>query len=323
MSLPLEAVPNFSAASNRGAVRAIHEALASRTAVLDVHTDTDHNRSVFTVAGPAEELGEALFAAVAVALERIDVRDHEGIHPRIGVADVLPIVPLNDAARPAAHALARTLGERLATELELPVFLYGELCPAERLPEGARPAHYRRGGLDELRERLAEGQLRPDLGPSELHPSGGAALVGSRAPLIAFNVELETDDLSLAREIAAQVRETGGGFTSVRALGLKLESSETVQVSMNIEDWSAAPPHRVVAAIEAAAAARGVAVARSELVGLMPVGAALAAGADALRLPALGPESLLELRLLEQTVAASTRPREADGVEAATRRETD
>lgn len=302
MSLPLEAVPNFSAASDVDAVEAIGAALGEKASVLDLHSDTDHNRSVFTVAGAPEELVEALFDAAAVALDRIDLRRHAGIHPRIGATDVVPIVPLTDAARSQAHAVARRLAERLGDELGLPVFLYGELCPDERLPEGARPAHYRRGGLEELRRRMASGELTADLGPAEPHPSAGAALVGVRRPLIAFNVELETSDVEIAREIAAQVRETGGGFPGVRALGLALGASGTVQVSMNIEDWRAAPPHEVVGAIEALAGARGVSVARSELVGLMPLGAALAAAGHALHLPSLATESLLELRLLERSV---------------------
>ena len=305
MSLPLESVPNFSAAADRATVEAIGEALAARVSVLDLHTDTDHNRSVFTVAGAADELVEGLLGAVRVAVERIDLGEHAGVHPRIGAADVVPIVPLNEAAAPQATTAARRLAERIGSELGVPVFLYGDLCPERRLPEGARPAYYRRGGLDELGSRLAAEELRPDVGPSEPHPTAGAALVGVRAPLIAFNVELDTAELAVAKSIAAEVRETGGGFVGVRALGLPLAAKGTVQVSMNIEDWRASEPHRVVETIRLLAQARGVGVVGSELVGLMPLGAALAAAADALATPELGAEHLLELRLLEARVLAS------------------
>ena len=305
MSLPLEAVPNFSAASDEGTVEAIADELARRVSILDVHSDADHNRTVFTVAGSGERLVDALFEATRVAVARIDLREHSGVHPRIGAADVLPIVPLNDEARGEAHDSARRLAQRIAGELDLPVFLYGELCPDGRLPDGARPAHYRRGGLAELSARIDRGELQPDLGPATLHPSAGATMVGARMSLIAFNIELATSDLALAKEIAAEVREAGGGFSGVRALGLQLETHGNVQVSMNIEDWRVSEPHRIVKAVEKLAASRGIEVATSELVGLMPVGAALAAASDAMRVPGLSTESLLELRLLEQTVASA------------------
>ena len=313
MPLPLEAVPNFSAARELDTVDAIEAALTRSASVLDVHTDRDHNRTVFTVSGDGDSLVKALLDATRVAVERIDLRNHRGVHPRIGAADILPIIPLNDHTHGEACAVARRLAERIAAELELPVFLYGELCPDDRRPEGARPAYYRRDGIDALRERVATGALRPDLGPAMLHASAGATLVGVRAPLIAFNVELDTKDVSIAKEIAAEVRETGGGFIGVRALGLQLETAGNVQVSMNIEDWRASGPHDVVAAVTHLAAGRGVGVVRSELVGLMPLGAALGAAGDALRLPALTSDSLLELRLLEQTVAAADRRAESAG----------
>ena len=307
MTLPLESVPNFSAASDRATVDAIGDALAAHVSVLDLHTDVDHNRSVFTVAGAADQLIEGLIGAVRVAVERIDVREHVGAHPRIGAADVVPIVPLTESAAAEARQTARRLGERLAAELDLPIYLYGELCPDARRPEGMRPAYYRRGGLEELGSRLSAGELRPDLGPPRLHSSAGATIVGVRAPLIAFNVELDTDQLVIAKEIAADVREIGGGFVGVRALGVPLETTGTVQVSMNIEDWQASEPHRVVEAIRLLAEAKGVGVLRSELVGLMPIGAALAAAGGALSVPELAADDLLELQLLEARVLASAR----------------
>ncbi len=302
MALPLESVPNFSVGADQGAIDAITAALASRTAVLDVHSDLDHNRSVFTVAAAADALVEGLFDAAEVAVGAIDIRQHAGVHPRIGVVDVIPIVPLSEGALDSALAAARELAARLGGELELPVFLYGQTCPPGRGAEGERPAFYRRGGLSALAARVESGELQPDFGPSRLHTSAGATLVGVRRALIAFNVDLATDDLEVAREIAASVREADGGFAGVRALGVALETQGIVQVSMNIEDWQGAPPHRIVAAIEAEAAARGVELLGSELVGLLPVGATLAAASETLRLPELGADNVLELRLLEETM---------------------
>jgi glutamate formiminotransferase len=194
-----------------------------------------------------------------------------------------------DRAKRAAVAVA----ERVAGELDVPVFLYGAVGG------GRRPASFRAGGPAALQQRLESGELKVDYGPSSLHPSGGAVLVGARPPLIAFNVDLATDDVEVARAIAAGIRESGGGFSGVRALGLALPRAGRVQVSMNVEDWQAAPLHEVVARIEAEARARGVALAGSELVGLMPAGAALKAAAPALGLTELGPARVLELRLLE------------------------
>ncbi len=308
MPLPLEAVPNFSSAAEDD-VAAIGDALAVSAAVLDVHSDADHNRTVFTVAGSGDDLVEALVKAVRVAVERIDLRQHAGVHPRVGAADVVPIVPLSERARDEAHRAARRVAERVGDELGVPVFLYGQLCPEQRLPDGARPAYYRRGGPSELAERVRAGELSPDHGPPTLHGSAGATMVGVRAPLIAFNIELATSDLALAQEIAAEVREVGGGFRGVRALGLALEKTGNVQVSMNVEDWQACGLHDVVAAVESLALARGVDVVGSELVGLMPVGAVIAAAGTALRLPALTSDSLLELRLLEETVTSAERAR--------------
>lgn len=276
----------------RSAIDALAAALSRRARLLDVHADADHNRSVFTLVGTAEELVEALLAGIACARERIDLRRHEGAHPRVGAADVVPLVALRpeDMARAAAAALL--LAERVGSELALPVFLYGELAP------GRGPAFFRRGGPEELQRRVDAGELAPDFGPRRLDPSAGAVLVGARRPLIAFNVNLR-GELETARELAALVRETGGGFAGVRALGLDLPRAGLVQVSMNLEDWQASPPHEIVARIEAEAAARGAEVVGSELVGLMPAGAVAAAAGAALRLGGFDADRVLELRLLE------------------------
>jgi glutamate formiminotransferase / 5-formyltetrahydrofolate cyclo-ligase len=261
--------------------------------LLDVHSDVDHNRSVFTVVGGESRLVEALLAAVACARGRIDLREHEGAHPRVGAADVVPLVPISPDDMPRARAAGTEVARRIGDELGLPVFLYGELAA------GRGPAFFRRGGTDELQRRIDAGELKPDFGPSQLHESAGAVLVGARRPLIAFNVNLE-GELEAAREVAAVVRETGGGFPGVRALGLELPSAGLVQVSMNVEDWEAAALHDIVERVEQEALLRSATVVGSELVGLMPAGAAAAAAGAMLRIEGFDSSRVLELRLLER-----------------------
>jgi glutamate formiminotransferase len=290
---PLESVPNFSEGRDRTTIDALAAALRSGGArLLDVHADQDHNRSVFTLVGSGGELVESLLAGIARAAELIDLRDHEGAHPRIGAADVVPLVPLAPEDEARAREAAGRLAVRVGEELGLPVFFYGALG------EGRGPAFFRQGGPDELQRRVDAGELAPQQGPSRLSDSAGAVLVGVRRPLIAFNVNLR-GTLDAAREIAALVRETGGGFPGVRALGLELPSAGLVQVSMNVEDWEAAELHSIVAEVERQAAERGAEVAGSELVGLMPAGAAAAAAGAALRIDGFDASRVLELRLLD------------------------
>jgi glutamate formiminotransferase len=194
---------------------------------------------------------------------------------------------------------ALALGTRIGLELELPVFLYGELA------HGRGPAYFRRGGPAELERRIDAGEIVPDFGPTRLDPAAGGVLVGARRPLIAFNVNLRADDVEIARDIARAVRETDGGFPGVRALGLDLPAAGLVQVSMNVEDWEAAALHEIVARIEAEARTRGVETAGSELVGLMPAGAAAAAAGAALRIEGFDASRVLELRLLGVDFAQS------------------
>ena len=291
--LPLESVPNVSEGRDPHVVRELAESFASSARLLDTHSDADHHRSVFTLVGEDERLVESLLAGIARARELIDLRRHEGVHPRVGAADVVPLVPLRPADMPRARAAALALAERVGDELALPVFLYGEVGG------GRRPAFFRQGGPAELQRRIDAGELVPDFGPARLDEAAGAVLVSARRPLIAFNVDLRTGDVEVARAVAAAVRETGGGFPGVRALGLRLPGSGRVQVSMNVEDWEAAALAAIVARVEELAAAHGVAVASSELVGLMPAGAAAAAAGAVLRIEGFDAGRLLELRLLE------------------------
>jgi glutamate formiminotransferase len=292
--LPLEAVPNFSEGRDRGTIDALAEALSVHAELLDVHSDVDHNRSVFTLVGQEAAIESALLAGVEAARRRIDLRRHEGAHPRVGAADVVPLVPLHPRDMERARAAALRVAERVGADLGLPVFLYGGVG------EGRRPAFFRRGGVAELERRVRDGELRPDYGPSRLDPAAGAVLVGARPPLVAFNVNLRGAGVDIARGIAATVRESGGGFPGVRALGLELPGAGLVQVSMNVEDHEASALHEILARIEAEAAARGAEVEGSELVGLMPAAAAAAAAGAMLRIEGFDASHVLELRLLGQ-----------------------
>jgi glutamate formiminotransferase len=290
--LPLQSVPNFSEGRERETIDAIGAALSSGGArLLDIHSDVDHNRSVFSLVGSEEELVDGLVAGVECARARIDLRRHEGAHPRIGAADVVPLVPIRPQDLERARAASLEVGARLG-DLGLPVFLYGA--------PGHGPAFFRRGGPEGLQARIDAGELTPDFGPPRVDPAAGAVLVGARRPLVAFNVNLRSDDLEVARAIAAVVRERDGGFPGVRALGLELPRAGLVQVSMNIEDWEAAALHHIVARIEQEARALGVEVAGSELVGLMPAGAAAEAAGAALRIDGFDASRVLELRLLDE-----------------------
>ena len=288
----LESVPNFSEGRDAAVIDALRKALSTPARLLDVHVDADHHRSVFTLVGEPDELVESLLAGIVCARERIDLRRHEGAHPRIGAADVVPIVPLKPDDMARAKQAAFVLARRIGGELALPAFLYGELAP------GRGPAFFRTGGPEELQRRIDAGELTPNFGPVRLDARAGGVIVGARRPLIAFNVNLR-GDLEAARAVAAVVRETGGGFPGVRALGLDLPRAGVVQVSMNVEDWEAAALHDIVVRIEAEAAARGAEVVGSELVGLMPAGAAAAAAGAMLRIDGFDETHVLELRLLD------------------------
>jgi len=294
VELPLESVPNFSEGRSAPTIDALGDALGAHADLLDVHADEDHNRSVFTLVGDDTSLVESLLAGIACARERIDLRKHEGAHPRIGAADVVPVVALDPRERSRAETCALRLGERIGAELGLPVFLYGDSAP------GRGPAFYRRGGPAELQRRIDAGEVRPDFGPARLDDRAGGVIVGARRPLIAFNVNLATADVEAARAIAAVVREKGGGFPGVRALGLFLPRAGRAQVSMNVEDYEAAALHEIVARVEAEAQARGIEVVGAELVGLMPAGAAAAAAGAMLRIDGFNASHVVELRLLER-----------------------
>jgi glutamate formiminotransferase / 5-formyltetrahydrofolate cyclo-ligase len=264
----LLAVPNVSEGRDRERVAALERAFSQPAALLDRHTDADHNRAVFTLAGEPAALRETLVNGAAAAIEAIDMRAHEGVHPAIGALDVCPLVWTSPGEREAARAAATELAGELG-ELGVPVFLYGELASG---PEHAERAYFRNGGLAELWVRMEAGELRPDRGPALPHRTAGATLVTARPPLGAFNVELDTSDLDLARAVAAGLRESGGGLPGVRAIGLPLSSGRT-QVSTNVHDPVATPLGEVVGRVRGLAAPLGARPVEAELIGLIPAAA--------------------------------------------------
>lgn len=264
----LLAVPNVSEGRDRARLATLEKAFGRGVALLDRHSDGDHDRTVFTLAGQPGPLTEALVAGAEVALETIDMSSYGGAHPAIGALDVCPLVWLDAASRDAARTEAVAAAAQIGG-LGIPVFLYGELA---RDPGRAERAYFRNGGLAELWLRMESGELRPDFGPKLPHRRAGATLLTARPPLAAFNVELDSGDIELARAVAAGLRESGGGLTGVRAIGLLLSSGRT-QVSTNVHDPLAVPLGAVVGRVRELAAALGARPLEAELVGLIPAAA--------------------------------------------------
>jgi glutamate formiminotransferase / 5-formyltetrahydrofolate cyclo-ligase len=266
--MSLLAVPNFSEGRDTSVIAAIRAALDADRGLLDRHSDPEHNRTVYTLAGEGRALEERLAAGASVAIEQIDMRRQRGLHPCIGALDVCPVVWLDPEGREPARARARSVGERLGS-LGLPVFLYGELASSEERQERA---FFRKGGLTELRRRMKAGELAPDMGPEIPHLSAGATLVTARPPLAAFNIELDSGDAVVAQRVAAAVREAGGGPPGVRAIGLALEGGRS-QVSTNVHDPIAVPLRMVVTRVTELAAEQGARPVEAEIVGLVPAAA--------------------------------------------------
>ncbi|HET7122000.1 MAG TPA: hypothetical protein VFI17_12225 [Solirubrobacterales bacterium] len=261
----LLAVPNVSEGSDRERLGRLESAFSRGVTLLDVHSDADHGRSVFTLAGKPGKLTDALTAGAEEALEEIEMRAYRGAHPAIGALDVCPVVWFD----PGDHELARAEAIEVATQiggLGVPVFLYGELA---RDPTRAERSYFRLGGLSELWLRMESGELRPDFGPDLPHPRGGATLVTARPPLAAFNVELDSGDVEVARAVAAALREAGGGPVGVRAIGLLL-SSGRAQVSTNVHDPLTVPLGEIVERVRVLAAPLDARPVAAELVGLIP-----------------------------------------------------
>lgn len=288
----VECVPNVSDGRRPEVIERIARAVREVAGVrlLDVHSDADHDRSVFTFAGDADAVGEAALALVRVAIGEIDMRAHRGAHPRLGAVDVVPFVPLADTAMGDCIALAHRIGREIARRHELPVYFYAR---AALRPDRAWLPSIRRPAFEGLPAVIGTTH-RPDAGPAAVHPTAGAVAVGARQPLIAFNVELASNDLALAREVARAVRQSGGGLPGVQAMGVQLSAPARVQVSCNLLDFRATSLRTLFDEIARRATARGVGVLRSELVGLVPAGAVRGVSAADLRLDALGPDRVIE-----------------------------
>jgi glutamate formiminotransferase len=299
----IECVPNFSEGRRpevlEEIVQSIHQ--IDGVTLLDSSRDETHNRSVVTFAGEAQSVVRAATAAVGRALQLIDMEQHTGAHPRIGAVDVIPFVPLGATRLDECVDLARRFGEQIAKLFDLPVYLYGE---AALRPERRRLADVRRGQYEGLKAEIAGNHERePDFGPARMHPRGGAVAVGARKPLIAFNVNLATDDVAVAKRIAHAIRESSGGLPAVQAMGVMLENpgdKRYAQVSMNLVDWERTGISRVVREIRRLALEAGTDVDHCELIGLAPTAALLEVSADALGLHGFTPDQALELRLARE-----------------------
>jgi glutamate formiminotransferase len=295
----VECVPNFSEGRDAAKVDSIEEVIARGpgVAVLGKTMDPDHNRSVITFVGNPENVAEAALRAVAKASELIDLTAHKGVHPRIGATDVLPFVPVDGVTMDECVALAESVAEQIWERLRIPAYLYEE---AARRPERKGLENIRRGDFEHLRRVSAtDPERRPDVGGPELHPTAGATVVGARQFLIAYNVNLASEDVSVAKDIARSIRTSSGGFPYVKALGLRLERRRQVQVSMNLTDFHHTPVHIVYEAIREKASALGVEIAGSEIIGLVPKAVLEQAAAHCLRCENFTPEIVLENRLAE------------------------
>jgi glutamate formiminotransferase len=299
----VECVPNFSEGRRADVMDAIQAAAASvpGAILLDRHADPAHNRMVLTIAGSPGPVAESAFRATARATTLINLDEHRGEHPRIGATDVVPFVPLGTTAMRLCVELAIRLGRRIAAELEVPVYLYGE---AATRPERRRLPDLRRGEYERLRAELpVDPLLLPDFGPPRVGPAGATA-VGARAPLIAYNVNLATGDLAIAQKIARAIRESSGGLPAVQARGFRTADEHVVQVSMNLLDTRRTPMSLVFERVRREAEALGVEVLESELVGMAPAEALVEVAHHALRFGQLDANAILETRLLEHALAA-------------------
>ena len=292
----IEAVPNISEGRRTDVLDAAADAVHQVTGVslLDLSSDPSHNRAVLTLVGDGPALIQGLLALYDVAIEAIDLRQHRGEHPRIGAVDVVPFVPLGETSMGDCVELAGTLGRAVATRYRIPVYLYGDAATHD---DRRALEHVRRGQFENLQAQMNSRGRPPDFGPASPHPTAGASAIGARRTLIAFNVNLDTDDLDVARRIARAVRERDGGLPCVKALGMRLEHLGLVQVSMNLTDHTRTPLYRLFARVEREAARHGVGIVESELVGLMPAAALITTATHTLRLRRFTADQVLEMRL--------------------------
>jgi glutamate formiminotransferase / formiminotetrahydrofolate cyclodeaminase len=302
----VECVPNFSEGRRKHVVDEIAAALTSPpgVALLDSEMDAAHNRCVITIAGEPDAVAAGVESGVGVALQRIDLREHRGEHPRMGAADVIPFVPISEIGMEECVALSARVAENLSRRYALPTYLYEQ---SARIPERQDLAWIRKGEFETIRDEIGRVPGRkPDFGPAEVHPSGGVTAVGARFPLIAYNVYLATADVKIAQAIAKAVRFSSGGLRYVKALGFEIKERGQVQVSMNLTNYEATPVFRVFEMVEREAQRYGVPVVSSEIVGLVPQKALDACGDYYLRLEGFSPRQVLENRLSESLEQAPT-----------------
>ena len=293
----VECVPNVSEGRRLDVVDGLAKVITATPGVrlLDRTSDPDHNRSVFTFAGDPDAVERAALALIDASFAAIDMRGHKGEHPRLGAVDVVPFVPLAGVTMDDCIAIARRVGEAVAAKHDVPVFYYAK---AATRPERVRLPDIRKPEFEGLADYLETTHV-PDAGPRALHPSAGAIVIGARPPLIAFNIELDTTDLKLAQRIAKEIRESSGGLPAVQAKGFMLTDPPRAQVSMNLLDHTATSLPTVWQAVESRATAAGVRILRGELIGLIPLDAALAAAGSALRLEAFARDRVIEAHFLE------------------------
>ena len=292
----IECVPNVSEGRRAEIIEAMAVAIRGVTGVrlLDHSSDPSHNRSVFTLAGDAEGVRNAVLALVERAVADIDLRTHRGEHPRLGAVDVVPFVPIEGVTMMECVELARQVGAEIARRCNVPVFLYEE---ASANPARKNLEDIRRGEFEGLAAKMRAPEWAPDFGPATPHPSAGATVVGARMPLIAYNINLATDRLDVAKKIAAAIRQSSGGFRYVKAAGFRLESRGIVQVSMNLTNYEKTPIFRVFETVRREAARYGVAVLESEIVGLVPSAALTGAAEFYLQLEGFNADQVLENKL--------------------------
>jgi glutamate formiminotransferase/glutamate formiminotransferase/formiminotetrahydrofolate cyclodeaminase len=293
----LECVPNISAGRDLSIVDAVAQSISRVPGTLLLHrtSDADHNRSVITFAGPPDAVSKAAFAAVQQAGRLIDLTRHRGVHPRVGALDVLPFVPIQGMSLQNAIEIAWCVGERIWSELQIPVYFYEA---AARRPERVKLENVRRGQFEGLLAAAPlEAARQPDIGGPGLHPSAGAVIVGAREFLIAYNINLKSTDLQLARSIATKIRERDGGLPGIKALGLPLLSRNLVQVSINITAYKKTPLPAVYSEVEKLAATHGVEIEESELIGLIPRAAIDTAWVPGLKLTNFSPDRIVEMKI--------------------------
>ena len=295
----IECVPNISEGRRAEVITSIADALRAvpRLRVLDVQSDASHNRSVFTLAGDAASLAAGIPVLFEHAIAAIDLRTHRGEHPRLGAVDVVPFVPIADVAMAECVALAKQIGADVAERFELPVYLYED---ASSQPHRKRLEDIRRGEFEGLAAKMRDAAWTPDFGPTAPHPSAGASVIGARMPLIAYNINLATDRLDVAKKIASAIRHSSGGFRFVKAMGIALEDRGIVQVSMNLTNYEKTPVFRVFETVKREAARYGVSILDSEIVGLVPAGALTQAAEFYLQLEGFSGGQVLENKLRDQ-----------------------